>query len=763
MEVPQEVLTRLDWYQLISQLFPYLSFKGSANFLLSLKPSLNLERAKEQRAKTQALLALFRKGELPLLPSLPEIAPLIKKGQARGFFLPSELRVMALLLKEAKSLKVLQHTPFFRINQLGEELSPLLEHLMERINLETSEVKEQASYQLFLIRRKVRELSQLILDRLNTLQSHYHRLGYLTEDMYTLKKGRYVLPVKPEYKKKVKGILHEVSSTQATYFIEPISLINPTNQLEELKSREEAEIRKILRELSQEVFPYSHKILDLERSFLELDLAIAKVKLGQLYEGVLPEFNSQEALIFKRAIHPLLLLNKGAEGAPPVRNDLILEKGLLITGPNQGGKTVTLKTIGLLLLMAYDGFLLPAEEAKIPLFTKLFVDLGDEQNILLGESSFSSHLKNLKEILNQADGSSLVLLDEPGRNTNPEEGSLLAFAILEKLWEKKSTIAVTTHSHLLRDLIRQNLTDFTLASMEFDPITLKPLYKLRYGKFEVSHAFDLAKQIGLDEDLIARAISLSPHKEFYQWQNLLNQEREELKAKERALLKEREELNTLRQKLEEEKRALTIWLEEERKKLFFHWEKKFKEFFNRWQKEERGYKSALSDLANFLKEVKSTEPKQDLTFKVGEEVLVKALAKKGRILKLWKEEALVQVGAKKIKILLAELAKISWPEEAKSFPLKSSSLSYPREDLSEERINLLGLDVETALLEVERAMNDCFLKGKRRLLIVHGHGTGKLRRAIWDYLQGHPLVESFTPAPPESGGTGATVVLVAER
>ncbi len=762
-ELYSRSLSRLDWEKLVEKLRPFVSLEITKSRLSLYRPSLDPIRAKGLKEKVKFLLHLDKQGNLPTLPKIPDLRKLFAKANFRGLFLPNELVVLDTLIATTLSLVNLKDSPFSEVYTLSEGLKEVSYRLREIIVPETSEVRDQASYQLFVLRRKIRELHQQILTKISALKDYYFRKGYLQEDLYTQRNGRYVLPVKPEFKRKVRGILHEVSNTASTYFIEPISLVSPTNELEELRGKEEVELRRILKGLSEELFLYEAKILNLEELLSDLDLAIAKVRLGKLYQGCLPEFTEERKIHLKRAVHPLLLLGEEPQSERPVRNDILVKQGLLITGPNQGGKTVTLKTVGLMVLMAYEGFLLPAESAQIPRITKVFVDLGDEQDIFQGESSFSSHLKNLKDILSLADERSLVLLDEPGRNTNPEEGSLLAFAVIERLYQTKAMLIVTTHSQLLRDLILR-LEGFDVASMDFDLQTLKPTYRLVYGQIGASHAFDLARLIGFDEDLLERAYSLYHNKDFYAWQKWVKEKEKALLAKEKEILTREAELEKLKKKLEEEKERLEREYEQKKQELLKKWEAEFKNLLRRLESKGKGYKSAVEEYANLLNTLSqaSSIPQEKLV-SPGDVVRIKNLRKTGRIVKIRDGMAEVMVGSMRIMVPSTEVSPISQEEKTYSLPREAEAYAQNQPSSGEERINILGFDVQTALTEVEKQINSCFLQGKTKLFIVHGHGTGRLRQALWDYLRDHPLVEKFEPAPIDKGGTGATVVYIVPR
>jgi len=734
-ELHSKSLARLDWKTLIEKLKPFVSLESTQNRLLTYKPTLDFSRAQLLKDKANFLLELERKGELPSLPKVPDLRKIFAKAKFRGFFLPAELVVLDTLISTSLSLINLKDSPFSKVYTFAEELKEHASRIREIIIPETSEVRDQASYQLFVLRRKIRELHQQILHKISTLKDYYFRKGYLQEDLYTQRNGRYVLPVKPEFKRKVRGILHEVSNTASTFFIEPLSLVGPTNELEELRGKEEVEIRRILKGISEELFLHEEKFLTIEELLSDLDLAIAKVRFGKMYQGCLPDFTTEKKIILKGVVHPFLLLSEDIENPQhkkAVRNDVFISKALLITGPNQGGKTVTLKTVGLTVLMAYEGFLLPARSAQIPFLEKIFVDLGDEQDIFYGESSFSSHLKNLKDILSLANELSLVLLDEPGRNTNPEEGSLLAYAVIERLYQMGCMLVVTTHSHLLRDLTLK-LDGFDVASMDFDLQTLKPTYRLVNGQIGASHAFDLASQIGFEESLIERAASLYHNKDFYVWQRWMKEKEKVLLDKEKEISMKWKELEELKNKLKEEEERLKREYEEKKRKLLRKWEEEFKALLKRLEASRKGYKSAVEEYARFLRSLSDgLSISQEKSFAPGDIVRINKFSKTGRIVRIHNGIAEVMVGSMRLKVKLADLSPINTKERVKLLPKEDNLLNNTPSSLAEKIINIIGFDVETALTEVERQINECFLHGTRRLLIIHGYGTGRLRQALWE-------------------------------
>lgn len=751
----------LDWDQLKNRLLPYLKTEKAKEGLRVLDPSFELEKAGLFQEKTLFIWQQIEKGSPIELPTLPSLEELFHKSSKRGFFLPKEILNLALWIETALKLKEpLENSPFSELKDYLPPLEELYQKIKEIFDLHSGEIQNHASYQLFLLRKKKRELEEEIISKIERLKEYYWKKGYLQEELYLQKEGRYVLPVKPEFKNKVRGALRGLSQSGATVFIEPLSIIELANELEEILWKEEKEILRILKEVSGEIFLLEEELKKVEEIVADFDLAIAKAMLGRLYRGVFPEIVREGELFLEEAFHPLLFFRALEKGDPyPVKNNYYLEKALLITGPNLGGKTVTLKTIGISVIMALNGFLVPAKKALIPFFSKILVDLGDEQDLWEGESSFSSHLKNLKRILESSDKETLVLLDEPGRGTNPEEGGALIWAIIEKLLEKGARLVLTTHSHLLKSLASQR-KEFQFAKVDFDRKNFTPTYKLIYGYLGDSHAFELAKKIGLEEDLLERAKEFLQNKDFYELEEKYSKEIEALEALKLTLEKKLKDVEREKEALQKTKEDLKKRFEEEIRSWQKKWQEEFHKFLNSLPRD-LSQKRAVKKFQDFLE--KSLPSSLEETFREGEKVYVESFKCEGIILKLGPKKAEILSGNLKLEVPIRDLRKVS--EKSFSFEVNKRRDLFREESLdsSQESINLLGEDVETAINLLEKKINECFMKGKRILLVIHGHGTGKLRSALRNYLYGHPLVEGIEEASPKEGGSGATKVYLARK
>jgi len=768
----QGLLKKLDWNKLLSYLEKFVYSEFSKKLCRGLTPEFSYKKVLSLQEKTRFLWNLLEKGQKIELPSLKSLNSLFEKAYKRGLFLPIdliELKKWFLILK--KLVPLVKDSVFHSLTILYEEIAYLESQLDRVLDYERGEIRDKASYNLFVIRKRIKEAQELLFSKLEKIREHFYKKGYLQENLFTQREGRYVLPVKIEYKNKVKGILHEVSQSGATAFIEPVGIIALSNEIEELKYKEQREIAKILKELSAEFFTKSYEFSQIEELYADFEISLAKAKLGRTYRGVFPELKEKGILKIFSGIHPLLILKDREETSnKPVYNDFIVEEGLLISGPNLGGKTVSLKTIGLLTLMAQSGFLIPAKFAEIPVFSKIFVDMGDDQDILQGESSFSSHLKSLKEILDKADSQSLVLLDEPGKGTNPEEGVALVAAIIEELLNRNSKIVITTHSQFLKTLALK-IKKIKIATMEYDLQTREPTHRLVYGVWGESLAFDLAKRIGFPEKILKRAFEYLKNKEYWEWYKVLEEEINKVRELKEELNQKKKELEEERAKLEREKEELRERYYKKLETQIVLWNQEFKNFLEQIKEKDSSRKKLLDQFGKFvdriLEDAVVEEEKREI--KKGDIVEVLPFKKEGEVLKVKEKTVEVKLGNLKIEVPKENISRIiSRVSERGSSDFKISTQSISLKESMEkkdqkERVKLLGLTVDEALAEVEKVLNRAFLSGVKKVYLVHGHGSGRLREAIREYLKTHPLVNRFEFAEPFEGGTGVTVVYLEEK
>ncbi|MBE3586694.1 MAG: endonuclease MutS2 [Thermoanaerobacter sp.] len=655
-----------------------------------------------------------------------------------------------------------------------------LEKKIARAILPGGEIADDASAALSTIRRRLQRAQQQVKEQLESIVRSPAYQKYLQDPIVTIREGRYVVPVKQEYRSQVPGIIHDQSASGATLFIEPMAVVESNNEVRRLQVMEKQEIERILGELSRAVAARGEELAQSLEALGQLDFILARARYSEHLDAVEPRLLPAPRLNLRQARHPLL-----TGEVVPISVHLGYQfDTLVITGPNTGGKTVTLKTIGLLALMAQSGLHIPvAEGSELGVFNAIFADIGDEQSIEQSLSTFSSHLTNIVGILNQAGPGSLVLLDELGAGTDPDEGAALAQAILERLHEMGARTVATTHYSQLKNFAftRERVEN---ASVEFDAVTLKPTYRLLIGKPGASNAFEIARRLGLAPDVVERARSFMTVEQV-QVADLMQQlerarqqaereleearrvreEAEELRARYRAL---KEELAARRESLlsraREEARLLVKRARQEA-------EEAIKELRARLADEaarvrEEAIREAREKLAG-MQERLQPEPAASAppgagavpkTVSVGQTVFLPRFNQTGTVVAPPEdEEVQVQVGMIKINVPLGEL-RLPAGEESSRGEVRVSALMEDKVRSISTRLDLRGLRAEEALQEVEKYLDDATLAGLSRVILVHGKGTGALRTAIQQRLKTDRRVKSFRLGEHGEGGAGVTVV-----
>jgi DNA mismatch repair protein MutS2 len=647
---------------------------------------------------------------------------------------------------------------------------------------EDGAVLDSASPALRSIRMQLRTAQQRLQDRLGTLVNEFR--GALQEGLITQRGGRYVLPVRAEARSQVRGIVHDQSSSGATLFVEPLVIVEMNNRIRELEAEERHEVERILRELSELVAadaPYLTLAVEL---LAEIDLHLAKARYASLIHAGVPKVTDDGTLRLRQARHPLLT-------GKVVPLDFWLNREtwmVVITGPNTGGKTVALKTVGLLCLMAQAGMHIPAEDgSELPVYENVFADIGDEQSIEQSLSTFSSHLSRIVEILREATSRSLVLLDELGAGTDPTEGSALARAILTHLLEAHIATVATTHYSELK-VFAHDRPGVTNASVEFDVETLSPTYRLSIGLPGRSNALAIAARLGLSEDIIERAreyvgsagVEMENLLEGLQSERAaaaderfqLSMERAEAEHQRREAQRQREEteaermriLNDARAQARREVEAVQVELARLRKQAR-----------NPNLSEER--LASLRERARRLDErttptrtparrpvAAPEDEREEGALAAGDTVYVRSMGQRGELLSApdAKGEAEVQVGSLKLRVNAGDLDRLS-KRQARSneTPLRIATPTRSPEEAPDLQLDLRGWRVEDALEEVETYLDNAALAGLSFVRLLHGKGTGALRQAIRQQLARNPLVKSFASAAPNDGGDGVTIVTLA--
>ncbi|MGA8943328.1 MAG: endonuclease MutS2 [Thermoactinomyces sp.] len=749
-----------------------------------LVPDARVERVKYRLDATREGMDVIRlKGDVPF-GGVRDIRSSIRRAKMKGLLAEWECLDIASTISAGRKIK-----SFLR--QIEEEEAPLpilrgfteqvesldsVEKEILRVIDEQAVVKDQASPGLGKIRSQIGEARKQINHTLQEMIRNPHYTKMMQEAIITQRFDRYVIPVKMEYRSRFPGIVHDQSSSGATLFIEPEAVVKWNNRLRELELAEQKEVEKVLRRLTERI---GEETESLERNIeilAELDLIMACARYGYQVEGVVPRI-SDSVLILKKARHPLI----NAENVVPI--DLAMGESyqaIIITGPNTGGKTVTLKTVGLFALMTQSGIPIPAEEESVmPVFSGVYADIGDEQSIEQNLSTFSGHLKNIIRILEQIDEKSLVLFDELGAGTDPTEGAALAISILEHVIRQGCLVMATTHYSELK-LFAHNHPDATNASVEFDVKTLKPTYRLLIGVPGSSNAFSVSRRLGLPAELIKRAKEHLSADETRMEEMItsLTEERKRTEAdRNRAemLRKEAEALyEDLKQKweqLEEEKARIKEKARQEAQAIVNKAEREAEEVLKELQKwmkarprdlkeheliEARArLKNAVPDWEWPQRQKKNTGKKE--TLHVGDEVRVLTVNQTGTIIdEMGDGYFQVQVGSLKMKIHRNQLEKRSSPKPA---VMEKTGTTVKRSTVDvKPEVDIRGKLVEEALIEIDNYLDKAILAGYKQVYLIHGKGTGALRSGVQEYLRRQRHVKKFRLGNHGEGGSGVTVV-----
>ncbi|MFY9177237.1 MAG: endonuclease MutS2 [Caldicoprobacterales bacterium] len=644
-------------------------------------------------------------------------------------------------------------------------------------------ISDYASPQLTNIRRRIQRANEKIRERLNSMIHSPHFQKFLQEPIVTIRNGRYVVPVKQEHRSSVPGMIHDQSSSGATLFIEPMPVVEANNELKQLELEEEKEIERILMKLTDKVQSCYESILDSLFILSRLDMIFAKASFSQAFNCICPKLVSEPGFNIVNGRHPLI----DKDEVVPITIKLGKKsKALIITGPNTGGKTVTLKTAGLFVLMTQSGLHIPADYgSEMGIFKGVFADIGDEQSIEQSLSTFSSHMVHIANIVEKADDKSLVLFDELGAGTDPTEGAALAMAILDYFRSKGICTIATTHYSELKvfALTQEGMEN---ASMEFDVETLRPTYRLLMGIPGKSNAFEISRRLGLKEELIERAKEFLSQEDIRFEDVLSDMERNRIKAEQ-----EREkaksylyEIQRIKKELEEKERSI----KEKEDKILAEARREARKILRQakeqadsiiremrklaqesHEKEQRRameqarerLKHSLDDMEEALED--SLQPTKSLikppkNLKLGESVYIVNLDQTGQVLDISEQgdEVQVQVGIMKINVHISNLRRIE-DRQPKTKPTHSTSLSVKNKSISME-LDLRGQNVEEALINVDKYLDDVFLAGLKEVVLIHGKGTGILRNSIHQHLRHHPHVSSFRLGKFGEGESGVTIV-----
>ena len=793
----KKALHILEFDKILNKMAEYTGNEAVKQRILDLMPASSLGEAEAMQQQTsEAVKLILRYGE-PQNMTVPHVVPSLRRCAMGAVLSPKELLDIARVLNIARGVKRYlgsadaEEFPVLSVmEQSLTAVKPLEEQLYMCI-LSEEEIADGASGELSSIRRKMRNMQGKIKDMLDAMIRSSRYQKYLQDPIVTMRGDRYVIPVRAEYRAEVPGVVHDTSSSGATLFVEPMSVVNANNEIRDLRAKEQAEIERILAALSAEVSEYQGEIEADYAALCELDFIFCKGKLSVDMGASEPALNDKGYVYLKKARHPLIARRS------VVANDIYLGGDfdtLVITGPNTGGKTVTLKTLGLFCLMAAAGLHIPANDnSSVAVFDSIWADIGDEQSIEQSLSTFSSHMKNIVNIVNKAGKNSLVLFDELGAGTDPVEGAALAVSVLEFLRLAGANTAATTHYSELK-LYALSTPGVCNASCEFDVGTLQPTYKLLIGVPGKSNAFAISQRLGLDERIIERARSLMSE-DNVRFEDLITDLHESKRVAEdeaRKAQRLRREADELKEKIEEQKQTL----EQRRQKLLDEARREAKRIILDAKDESAKVIKELNELKksvqseNFGKTIEEARSKLrakesgiDESFsgtikpktqqnapkavKKGDKVEIVSLGQIGEVIKPQDADGNVSVQAGLLKInvklsdlrLVTKLPKEARTKERKRMEQQSSFVGYvSRKAGVKTEVDLRGMTLEEALLDADRFLDDAYMAGLNQVSIIHGKGTGVLRAGISDLLKRHRLVKSYRLGRYGEGETGVTIV-----
>ncbi len=779
----KRVLKTLEYDKILAMLKERASCCISRELVDTMEPSGDFDTVERELKLTAEAETLFYKTGRSPVDDFPDMRHCLERMHAALFLSTGELLGIASCLKAARIAKDIL------ANEVGEEsylynLAGLLithrsaEEEINRCIINEDEIFDGASPALARIRRAMRLANEKVREKLNSMIRSTAYQKYLQEPIITIRNGRFVIPVKQEYRQQVPGLIHDQSSSGATLFIEPSAVVELGNEYKKLLAEEANEIERILTELTAMLAPYADEIREDLNIMGQIDLVFAKAKLSRELNAVMPRLNRNNYVRIVRGRHPLI----PADRVVPI--DIWIGKdyrSLIITGPNTGGKTVTLKIVGLFALMVQSGIFVPANEgSEFPVFEHIYADIGDEQSIEQSLSTFSSHMKNIVGILDKADENSLVLLDELGAGTDPIEGAALAMSILEELNDRHCICVSTTHYSEIKAFAMTH-EGMENASMEFDIDRLCPTYRLYIGIPGKSNAFEISSRLGLPSSIIDKAKSFLKGEDV-RFEDIISsaQSQRRIAEEERKMAEEaRAELEKLRadaererKKLDEDRNRLQAKAKEDAKRIVADTKREMEKLIVEIRSIKdidrsaadraiqsardtlRATETAVNEKETIKKEDNTKPPK---TVRAGDTVNIVTLDQKATVLSApdSKGEVMVQAGVMKLNVKLKDIRLI---EEKKAAAPTSGKVGLGAGKQVGLELDVRGMLVDEANIMVDRYLDDAYNAGLSEVNIIHGKGTGALRAGVQAFLKRHPLVKGYRMGSYGEGDAGVTVV-----
>ena len=778
--ISPSVLEKLEYNKVLNNIINYAITENGKKQILELHPSTDPKKIFEEcEAVSQAKEILIRNDQ-PQIEYIPDLNDTIAQSKIEGAVLSSKniLEILKLAKTSRSIFQFLKNNsdiaPGLQYLQNNLFVDKVFEHHIEKVIDDTGEIKEKASHNLADIRKQIREKQNSLVKSINSIMKSLDEKGIIREEYLTLRDGRMVIPVKSEHKRHLRGFIHSESATGQTVYIEPEQTLELNNEIVTLSFAEKREIEKLLKELTKLIGTESEKLKETLKTIAIIDSLFARAKYSIEIIGSFPSIDVKKNFKVIDARHPILLKKLGREFTVALNLELNNQKIIIITGPNAGGKTVVLKTIGLLSLLLQSGIHIPVNpDSNFHIFNNVLIDIGDEQSIEDDLSTFGSHLNNLKNILLSADNNSLVLLDEIGTGTDPIEGSALAAAILLKLRDKKSLVFASTHHGSLK-IIANNEEKFINAAMEFDNEKLAPTYKFKLGTPGSSYAFEIARRRGMDDKIISTATDFMDS-DKYKLENFLT----ELESKSNKLeskLKEMEIENSRLAGLSALYKKNIDTLEKEKTDILKKAKSDAEDFLKDINKrvenvikqirESGAKKEVIKEAKKIVDELKEDTKKLYIPdvgletnladFSIGNFVKINNTTTSGRISQIDREKnkAIIEFGSIKMQVDLHELL-LDKSEKKDEQEKHYHNFKIPETNY---RLDIRGRKPEEADFEILKFIDDSYMTGQERVEILHGKGTGALKKTVKEILDRHEKVKNYYFAPIEFGGEGITIV-----
>ena len=778
--ISHSVLDKLEYQKVLNSIVNYAVTENGKKCVMDLWPTHDFNNIfAECETVSQAKEILIRNIP-PQIDYIPDLYETLAQSRVEGAVLTSKkiLEILRLAKISRTLYQFLKNNSIIAPNLLKFQnslwIDKVFEHHIEKVIDESGEIKERASQNLANIRKQIREKQNSLVKSINSIMKSLDDQGIIREDYLTLRDGRMVIPVKSEHKRHLRGFIHSESATGQTVYIEPEQTLELNNEIVTLGFAEKREIEKLLKDLTKLVGKECDKLKESLRTIAYIDSLFARAKYSVEILGAFPSIDEKKKFLVSDGRHPLLLKKLGRDAAIPLNLELDNQKVIIITGPNAGGKTVVLKTIGLLSLLLQSGIHIPVSpDSNFHIFKNILIDIGDEQSLEDDLSTFSSHLNNLKNILTKAEDNSLVLLDEIGTGTDPTEGSALAAAVLLKLRDKGALVFASTHHGSLK-IIANSEEKFVNAAMEFDHEKLAPTYKFKLGTPGSSYAFEIARRRGLDDNILKTASDFmdSDKYKLEVFLSELETKSNKLEAKLREMEIENSRLAGLStlyktniERLEKEKKDILKkaksdaedFLKDVNKKV----EKVIKEI-----RESGARKNVIKEAKKIIVELKAETEKLyspeivldvKLTdFSIGSFVSIKNTTTSGQIIQIDREKnkAIIETGTIKMQIALSDLLLDDSLKQNKPVT-HNHNFKFPE---TKYRLDIRGRKPEEADFEILKFIDESYMTGQARIEILHGKGTGVLKKTVKEILDNHEKVKNYYFASIEFGGDGITIV-----